>query len=98
MGLTYDRFPIRDNIKKRIESPNEIISKIKFQRNMRIIATFTGLFARVFSNLWDPRSTQLAFQKVESWYQSEPYPRYRSYAYQQRTSVEEYRENRTADR
>ena len=57
VGMTYDRFPKRDNIKKRIESPKEPISKIKSQGNVRIIATFTGLFAKVFSDLWDPGSS-----------------------------------------
>ena len=59
MTVTYDRFPIRDNTKKRIESPAKGISEDKtLEKGVGTMATFTGFFARVLHYLWDSGTAQ----------------------------------------
>lgn len=52
--MTYDRFPIRDNIKNRIESPGKGISEDRvLEKHADTIATFAGFFARILYDLWN---------------------------------------------
>ena len=52
--MTYDRFPMRDNMKNRIESPAKGISEDRnLERHADTLATFAGFFARIFYNLWN---------------------------------------------
>lgn len=46
--MAYDRFPIRDNIKKRIESPVKGISEERILTNMRILWPPSQDFSREF--------------------------------------------------